>query len=151
MAAPGTVAGLVPWLITRWRPGEGATTLLAVAGVVLIALGAVGLVECFLRFALQANGTPAPFAPTERLVVRGLYRFVRNPMYVAVLLLILGQTLLFANVGLLVYAILAWTAFHVFVVSVEEPRLRHRYAEEYAAYAAEVRRWRPRVTPWRGA
>lgn len=150
VAAPGTVAGFIPWFITNWRAGEGATATFTVMGAVLIAIGATGLIESFVRFALKAHGTPAPLAPTQHLVVSGLYRFVRNPMYVAVLLLVIGQMLVFANAALVAYAIVVWTAFHVFVVYFEEPRLRREFGDEYAAYSGAVPRWLPRLTPWRG-
>jgi protein-S-isoprenylcysteine O-methyltransferase Ste14 len=149
--APGTIAGLIPWLITRWRMGEGAATGSAIAGGVLIAAGLVALIECFVRFARTGGGTPAPVAPTQRLVVTGLYRFVRNPMYVAVLLLIFGQMLLFANAALLAYGVAVWMGFHVFVVFFEEQRLQRKFPEEYPEYVANVPRWMPRLTPWRAA
>ena len=94
-AAPGMVAGLIPWSITHWR-GEAALPLRAV-GVLLILPSLALLLECFGRFAWQGRGTPAPLAPTERLVISGPYRRVRNPMYVAVLGLILGQAASFGD------------------------------------------------------
>jgi protein-S-isoprenylcysteine O-methyltransferase Ste14 len=146
--APGVVAGLIPWWITGWR---GASyPALAIAGWCLVALGGVLLLECFARFALQGRGTPAPVAPTERLVVGGAYRWVRNPMYVAVTALILGQTALFASLPLLLYGGAVWAAFHAFVLGYEEPALRRAFPEDYAAYCAAVPRWIPRLTPWRG-
>jgi protein-S-isoprenylcysteine O-methyltransferase Ste14 len=106
------------------------------------------LIECFLRFALTAQGTPSPLAPTKRLVVTGLYRHVRNPMYVAVTGLILGQALLFGSFGLLAYGFVVAVGFHLFVVNVEEPRLERDFGEEYGRYRAAVSRWMPRLTPW---
>ena len=96
-----------------------------------------------------AKATPAPVAPTQHLVVTGLYRFVRNPMYVGVLLLIFGQMLLFSSAALLAYGVAMWTAFHLFVVFFEEQRLERKFPEEYPAYAAAVPRWIPRLTPWK--
>ena len=95
LVAPGVVAGLVPWWISGWhmRPPFLGWRSLRAAGIVLIALGAPVLLDSFVRFALQGLGTPAPVLPTEHLVVTGLYRFVRNPMYVGVLSVILGQGL----------------------------------------------------------
>ena len=148
--APGTVAGLIPWFITHWRFGEGAHANLMVAGGVLIAAGLGVLIESFVRFALRGGGTPAPLAPTAQLVVTGAYRYVRNPMYVAVLALIIGQALLFANAGLIAYGITIAFAFHIFVVGYEEKRLEREFGEDYARYRANVHRWRPRLTPWRG-
>lgn len=147
--APGTVAGLIPWLIVRWPATVGHPAQAAI-GVGLLSLGAILLLDCFRRFAVQGLGTPAPTAPTERLVVTGAYRHVRNPMYVAIVCLILGQEALFASPALLGYAVLVWAGFHAFVLSYEEPMLRRRFPQEYAAYFTAVPRWIPRATPWRG-
>jgi protein-S-isoprenylcysteine O-methyltransferase Ste14 len=151
LIAPGTVAGYLPWLITRWRFAEdfGDSSLLRVAGAALILPGGLALLECFLRFALVGIGTPAPVAPTRHLVVSGLYRHVRNPMYVAVVGLIFGQALLFGQAGLLVYGGAIWLAFHLFILFYEEPTMRRTFPDEYARYAAAVRRWLPRLRPWR--
>ena len=91
-----------------------------------------------------------PVFPTQHLVVSGLYRYVRNPMYVAVLAVILGQALIFGSIGLLEYAAVAWLAAHVFVVAYEEPTLRANFGAEYQAFRAAVPRWIPRLTPWHG-
>jgi protein-S-isoprenylcysteine O-methyltransferase Ste14 len=150
--APGTLAGLVPWWISRWAlqsPFTGYGPIRAL-GVVCIAFGLPVLLDSFARFALQGRGTPAPPAPTERLVVRGFYRFVRNPIYVAVTLLIAGQALLFGDWRLLAFAALFWLCCHLFVVAYEEPTLRQSFGGEYESYCAGVRRWLPRLTPWRG-
>jgi protein-S-isoprenylcysteine O-methyltransferase Ste14 len=148
--APGTLAGLVPWWITRWRFENGPTWWLPLqcAGGVLIAAGVPVLLDSFARFALQGLGTPAPVFPTRHLVVTGLYRYVRNPMYVAVVSVILGQGLLLRNVRLLGYGAVVWLGFHVFVLSYEEPTLRATYGAEYEAFCAAVPRWIPRLTPW---
>jgi protein-S-isoprenylcysteine O-methyltransferase Ste14 len=149
--APGFVAGLVPWWISGWRL-EAAPLgfpIFRVAGGILIALGAIGLLDSFVRFAVQGVGTPAPVFPTRRLVVTGLYRYVRNPMYVAVVSTILGQALIFGNVGLLAYGALVWLLFHVFVLVYEEPSLKARFGSEYRVFCAEVPRWVPCFTPWR--
>ncbi len=148
--APGTVAGLIPWLITHWRMGEGATLSGSIIGGIVIALSLAMLIECFLRFAVQGNGTPAPLAPTDKLVVTGAYARVRNPMYVAVSGLIFGQAFFFASAGLIAYGIVIWLAFMIFVLNYEEPRLRSLYPDEYPEYFANVPRWRPRFSPWRG-
>ena len=149
LIAPGTIAGLIPWLITHWRVREDTSTLSLIIGAVMTAAGAAILIECFARFARTSGGTPAPVAPTQRLVVTGLYRYVRNPMYVGVLLLIFGQMLLFSSAALLAYGVAIWTAFHVFVVFFEEHRLQREFGEEYDLYVRNVPRWIPRVTPWR--
>ncbi|MBL8547078.1 MAG: isoprenylcysteine carboxylmethyltransferase family protein [Hyphomonadaceae bacterium] len=149
VVAPFMVAGVIPWMITHWRFGEGASAGVSIAGGVIIALAAAVLIECFVRFALKGAGTPAPLAPTKTLVVSGAYAFVRNPMYVAVTSLIFGQALLFASAALIAYAITIAFAFMVFVIYFEEPRLTHDFPDEYPVYSANVPRWRPRFTPWR--
>ena len=100
------------------------------------------------RFAWQGLGTPAPVLPTRHLVVTGLYRHVRNPMYVSVVCALLGQALLFGNPMLLSYGGLVWLLFHIFVLAYEEPVLRAKFGPEYDAFCAEVPRWIPRLTPW---
>jgi protein-S-isoprenylcysteine O-methyltransferase Ste14 len=148
--APGTVAGFVPWWISGWIRQEaflGAEPTRWL-GVAFIAAGLVVLIDSFARFALQGIGTPAPVLPTKHLVVSGWYRFVRNPMYVAVVSVILGQALSFANVWLLVYAAFVWLGFHTFVTQYEEPTLRQSFAQDYEVYCRGVRRWVPRLSPW---
>ena len=146
--APCTIAGVIPWLITHWRFGDDASSTLMAIGAVLITAAAAILIDSFIRFAF-AGGTPAPVTPTKRLVVTGFYRFVRNPMYVAVTSIILGQALLFANAALLAYLVVIWLSFHFFVLYYEEPRLKHDHGEEYAVYCEHVGRWLPRLTPWK--
>jgi protein-S-isoprenylcysteine O-methyltransferase Ste14 len=152
LLAPGTAAGLVPWWISRWQPGPPLLGLRALrpVGVALILLGAAALLECFARFALRGLGTPAPVLPTRHLVVTGLYRHVRNPMYVAVVTAIVGQALLLGSAPVLGYALLLAIVFHLFVVGYEEPRLRSTFGAEYDAFRANVPRWVPRVRPWAG-
>ena len=150
--APGFVAGLVPWWISHWRldPPFLGMPLFRLAGGILIALGAVGLLDSFVRFALQGLGTPAPVFPTRHLVVTGLYRYVRNPMYVAVVSTILGQSLVLGNAALLEYGAVVWLLFHLFVLIYEEPTLKATFGSEYKSFCAAVPRWIPRMTPWRG-
>lgn len=152
LVAPGTVAGLLPWLISRWRFEQdfGSSSLVVAAGLALTLLGLAGLLESFIRFALQGSGTPAPIAPTKRLIVHGLYRHVRNPMYVALITIIAGQALLFGQADLLAYGALIWAAFHLFVLAYEEPVLLRQYGTEYDRYARAVPRWLPRLRPWKG-
>jgi len=148
--APGTIAVLVPWWICRWHlqaPLLGFSGL-RVAGVVFIALGLPVLLDSFARFALQGMGTPAPVFPTRHLVVTGLFRYVRNPIYIAVLLLIFGQGLLFGSVRLLEYGLVVWAGFHVFVRLYEEPALRKSFGPEYEEFCANIPRWIPRLKPW---
>jgi protein-S-isoprenylcysteine O-methyltransferase Ste14 len=153
VVAPCTLAGLVPWSITGWqlRPPFLGLELTRGIGAIMILAGVPGLVDSFARFALQGLGTPAPIAPTQNLVVTGLYRYVRNPIYVALVAVILGQAALFGDQRLLLYGVLAWLAFHAFVVGYEEPALVDRFGTEYEDFRANVPRWIPRLTPWRAA
>jgi protein-S-isoprenylcysteine O-methyltransferase Ste14 len=145
--APGTVAGLIPWSLTGWRMGPPLLGLAAIRwlGAVVFAAGLGVTLECFWRFATRGLGTPSPVAPTEHLVVSGLYRFVRNPMYVGVLAMIVGQALWLGSPLLLGYAGLVWVAFTTFVLAFEEPTLRRTFGAEYEAYCARVPRWLPRL------
>jgi protein-S-isoprenylcysteine O-methyltransferase Ste14 len=147
VAAPGVVAGLLPWLLTRWSAHDWSFPVRLVGGVV-IAAGLAFLLAAFIRFVIEGLGTPAPVAPTERLVVGGAYRHVRNPMYLAVGALIVGQGLLLGQTTLLIYAVIFATAVAAFVHSYEEPTLANRFGEQYELYRREVPRWRPRLRPW---
>jgi len=148
--APGIVAGYVPWRICKWHVGAPLLGIspFRVLGVLLVAAGLPVLLDSFARFALQGLGTPAPIFPTRHLVVSGLLRYVRNPMYVAVLSLIFGQGLLFGNIRVLEYGIAVWVAFYFFVLIYEEPTLRKTFGREYEEFCANVPRWAPRLRPW---
>jgi protein-S-isoprenylcysteine O-methyltransferase Ste14 len=150
LVTPGVVAGLIPYWITGWRmPWDGGwSSPVAVVSGIAIAAGILVLLDAFARFA-RADGTPAPPMPTRHLVVVGPYRFVRNPMYVAVLTIILGQALLFRSVGALVYAAVVLAMVSLFVRGYEEPTLEEEYGEEYREYQRHVRAWLPRLRPWR--
>ena len=150
VVAPGVVAGLVPWLLTGWESDDelGELTVLRAFGGILLAGGIVVLLDAFARFVREGRGTPAPVAPTERLVVGGLYRHVRNPMYLAVEAAILGQALLLGRVVLVAYAAVIGAAFWAFVRLYEEPTLARRYGAEYDAYRRAVPAWWPRLRPW---
>jgi protein-S-isoprenylcysteine O-methyltransferase Ste14 len=126
-----------------------ATEATRLAGIVLIIAGVPGVLDSFARFALQGLGTPAPIAPPRHLVVSGLYRHVRNPIYVAVVAVIAGQAVLFADWNLAGYGAALWLFFHVWVVAIEEPGLRQNFGAGYESYCANVPRWLPRFTPWR--
>jgi protein-S-isoprenylcysteine O-methyltransferase Ste14 len=150
--APGVVAGVLPLSIAGARlPNAFAGRGFVMAGALLISAGLAGLIAAFAQFAVEGRGTPAPVAPTAKLVVRGLYRYVRNPMYVAVLAIILGQALVFVSLGVLAYAVAVLAAVHTFVVSYEEPTLRDTYGAQYETYVRSVPRWIPRITPWQPA
>jgi protein-S-isoprenylcysteine O-methyltransferase Ste14 len=152
LVAPGTVAGVIPWLLSGWevRPPLLGLAPVRLAGAALVAAGAAVLLDSFARFALRGLGTPAPIAPPTRLVVTGLYRHVRNPMYVAVLAAVLGQALLLGNPKVLGYGAALWPVFHLFVVGYEEPRLRRTFGAEYEEFVRNVPRWIPRLRPWGG-
>jgi protein-S-isoprenylcysteine O-methyltransferase Ste14 len=151
VAAPCVVAGLVPWLISGWqlpRPMSPLAIARLAAGVVLLALGVAVLVRAFARFVVEGRGTPAPVAPTEQLVVGGEYRFVRNPMYLAVVTAVLGQAMIFGSLALLGYAFALWAIMAAFVRWYEEPTLLKRYGDEYQRYRQAVRAWVPRLHAW---
>jgi protein-S-isoprenylcysteine O-methyltransferase Ste14 len=149
LIAPGVTAGLVPWSLTDWDP-EPAPVSVRAGGVILIALGVGFLLHAFARFVIEGFGTPAPVAPPERLVVGGVYRYVRNPMYLAVGATIIGQALLFWQAGLLVYAAAFGLVVFCFVRLYEEPTLHDQFGESYDRYRREVPGWVPRRTPWHG-
>ena len=150
--APGTLVVYGTWVISKWQiqpslfGGQSSRWL----GILLILIGLPLLLEAFGRFAIQGRGTPAPVLTPEQLVVQGFYRNVRNPRYVAVVSLIVGQALFFGDARLLVYALLVWLVFHLFVILYEEPMLRRRYGSQYERYCDAVRRWIPRLKPWVG-
>jgi protein-S-isoprenylcysteine O-methyltransferase Ste14 len=140
---PGTVAGYLPWLMMRndsftW----GAGTALA---ILLFATGGAIYSWCVWDFAAFGRGTPAPIDAPKRLVVRGLYRYTRNPMYVGVLTVIIGWVVLFEAFRLLVYAACVGTCFQLFVVFYEEPHLKRAFGKPYREYVNQVGRWLPRI------
>jgi protein-S-isoprenylcysteine O-methyltransferase Ste14 len=139
---PGTVAVTVPLLLTRERtPATGPVWALA---IVVLAAGALVYAWCIWDFATFGRGTPAPIDAPKRLVVRGLYRVTRNPMYVGVLGVILGWALLFRSAALSAYGLAVWSGFQTFIVFYEEPHLRQVFGAEYEAYCGRVGRWLPR-------
>jgi protein-S-isoprenylcysteine O-methyltransferase Ste14 len=151
VVGPGLVAGLVPWLISGWQvrgPVSPLTIIWMALGGVLLVLAIVVLVRAFARFVMEGRGTPAPVAPPERLVVGGDYRFVRNPMYLAVITAVLGQAMIFGSLGLLVYPVALWAITAAFVRWYEEPVLLRRYGDEYERYRLAVRAWLPRLRPF---
>jgi len=140
---PGPVIGYVPWVLSEhWQLPEQFGPLQWI-GPGLILTGSVPLIESIARFVTQGRGTLAPYAPTDVLVVKGFYRWVRNPMYLGVAAMIFGQALLFASTAIAVYGAFIVLAFHCFVVFYEEPTLRSRYAGQYVRYCETVHRWLP--------
>ena len=150
---PLFVAGIVPWWIVGWPlPSSDHSVPVAQAiGGVLAAAGTLMVLDSFVRFAVKGMGTPAPVFPTRHLVVDGLYRYVRNPIYVGVVSVIFGQALVFGSPGLALYGALIWFLFDRFVGGYEEPTLRETFGSEYVEFCRHVRRWIPRLTPWRDA
>jgi protein-S-isoprenylcysteine O-methyltransferase Ste14 len=151
LVGPGIVAGLIPWLLTRWQvraPTPHYWAPMRVLGGILLVAGVIALIGAFVRFVVEGLGTPAPIAAPERLVVGGVYRYVRNPMYVAALAAIVGQALLLGRLGLLLYAGAVWLIAAAFVRFYEEPTLARRFGADYEAYRHAVPAWWPRLCPW---
>lgn len=149
--APATAAGVVPWLLTRWEvasPVPGGVPA-QITGAVLIGAGAAVIANSFVHFAVEGIGTPAPFAPPKKLVVGGLYRYVRNPMYVSVAAAIAGQGLLLGQPKLFVALGIGAVPVVAFVRLYEEQALTRKFGAAYEEYRRNVPRWLPRLTPWR--
>jgi len=147
---PGTVAGLVPFVLTRWRaqrPLPGGVPAGA-AGAVLVGVGGTVITSAFVRFVREGLGTPMPMAPPSDLVVGGVYRYVRNPMYLAVASTVLGQALMLGSRRLLLYATVMALPVYAFVRFHEEPVLERTFGEPYERYCANVPRWLPWLHPW---
>jgi protein-S-isoprenylcysteine O-methyltransferase Ste14 len=148
VVAPGLFAGLLPWWLTGWRSAGEVPLPVVALGAALVVAGAGVLVHAFARFVLEGLGTPAPIAPTRRLVVGGLYRYVRNPMYLAVEATIVGQAVILGRPALLLYALAFAIAVASFVRLYEEPTLSRQFGGEYDAYRRAVPGWWPRRTPF---
>jgi protein-S-isoprenylcysteine O-methyltransferase Ste14 len=142
LVLPGTFAGIIPALIVSADPWRGNGHP---AGMAPLVAGVVILIWCVRDFYAAGKGTLAPWDPPKRLVVIGLYRFVRNPMYVGLMLLLTGWALIAGSPWLGGYAFLIAIAFHLRVVLYEEPRLRNQFPQEWANYTATVPRWLPRL------
>lgn len=144
---PGTVVGWVPYFLTGWEMGAplGGVAATRWLGGLLVLGGAVVFVDFASRFVWEGHGTPAPALPARHLVVNGPFRFCRNPGYVAVLAMLVGQALVLGSGRLLLYAAAVAVAFHVFVLNYEEPALRRTFGAEFDAYCRRVPRWLPRL------
>jgi protein-S-isoprenylcysteine O-methyltransferase Ste14 len=142
---PGTVAGIVPWLLLQ-QSGGGAVAIPSIWLIGLVPLlPGVGLyLWCAGAFTFVGKGTPAPIDAPKVLVIQGPYQWVRNPMYIAVLSVVIGEAILFHSLLLVEYALLVWLVVHVFVVFVEEPSLRRQFGASYETYLRTVARWLPR-------
>lgn len=142
---PGTVTLVLPYVILS-RRAVPHWDAIGLPGVVAMLIGATILIWCIADFARIGRGTLAPVDPPKTLVVRGLYRYVRNPMYVGVVLVLLGESALFRSASLLRYTGIAFLIFNLFVMLYEEPTLRARFGESYEQYRRSVGRWIPRRT-----
>ena len=141
---PGVVAGLIPYLILRNKvddPFSRPFHFYKVIGVLFFLIGLVIVFDCILRFAVQGKGTLSPADPTKKLVIKGLYKFSRNPMYIGVLMILIGEAIFFQPNSLWIYTLFIFFMFHLFVLLVEEPRLLRDFGEEYLQYCQKVRRW----------
>jgi protein-S-isoprenylcysteine O-methyltransferase Ste14 len=147
VVAPGTVVGLVPWLMTRWEIADSTPVWQITLGALLIAGGLIPPIHAFTQF-VNAGGTPMPIAPTQRLVVTGFNRYVRNPMYLGLTIVNLGQALLFSSWAVAVWGATFWILTASFVHFYEEPTLVREYDGEYEAYRRNVHAWLPRFRPW---
>ena len=142
--APGTVAGYIPLILLTEGP-QAATGTIAWLAIPLWICGVFILLRCYWDFLVKGRGTPAPIDPPRELVVSGFYRYVRNPIYVAVLSILIGHFLWFGYWSLLIYAGYAWLATHLFVVLYEEPTLLRKFGATYDDYRSKVPRWIPRL------
>jgi protein-S-isoprenylcysteine O-methyltransferase Ste14 len=136
--APGTVTIVVPFLLLSWT---GTAVERNPIGVVVILLGIAVYIWCAWNFVTRGKGTPDPGQPPTQLVVSGLYRYTRNPMYVGLLLILLGEALFFGSLALLIYPLVMLLIVHVRVITYEEPELRRTFGEVYEAYVRSVPRW----------
>lgn len=145
LVIPGTVAVYLPWFLVRGEPTGSPGYVLT--SCVLFVVGGIIYLRCLWDFANFGRGTPAPMDAPKRLVVRGLYRYTRNPMYLGVLTVISGWAVLFQALPLLLYALIVWTTVHLFIVFYEEPHLHSVFGAEYEDYCSRVGRWIPTLTP----
>lgn len=149
LIVPFTVAGYVPlWLIApEGSASEGSLGGFRFLGLVPLGFGALVYFWCAWDFSVAGRGTPAPIDPPKALVARGLYRHARNPMYVGVLSVIVGEAVFLSSLSVAIYAAFVFTIFHLFIVFYEEPTLREKFGDSYESYRASVPRWLPRLRP----
>jgi protein-S-isoprenylcysteine O-methyltransferase Ste14 len=146
VVGPGTVTVLVPYLLLSSQsvPLSVQIGIFRYFGVLPILLGALMYLWCALDFTFAGKGTPAPVDPPKELVRQGLYRYMRNPMYLGVTILLFGETLLWESSVLFAYTAVVFLSFYLFVVLYEEPLLRRKFGESYRKYCESVPRWLPR-------
>ncbi|HSA93126.1 MAG TPA: isoprenylcysteine carboxylmethyltransferase family protein [Terriglobales bacterium] len=142
---PGTVAVYVPWRLASGRPADFDLGPLRYLGLLLMAVGAAFYFRCAFDFAGKGKGTPAPIDAPKFLVTSNLYQMVRNPMYVGVITLVVGEGVMYQSFPVLRYAALVWLAFHLFVLLYEEPTLRDKFGADYEEYCRRVPRWIPKL------
>jgi protein-S-isoprenylcysteine O-methyltransferase Ste14 len=145
---PGFILVYLPFWITRFHIPASEPAWQTVVAAALIIAGLTPLLDSIRRFIYVGRGTLMPVVPTEHLVVSGLYRYVRNPMYLGVLTAVAGEVVLFWSRDMAIYALLVALGFHIFVWLYEEPTLARRHPEGYPRYLRHVPRWVPRLTPW---
>lgn len=141
---PGVVCGVIPWIIAKreWQKILQQTwTISQYAGVVVLLTGLSVVIYCVYLFGKVGRGTLSPADPTRRLVTVGVYRYSRNPMYLGVAAILIGQTLMTLSTGMVVYTLLVLALFQVYISGFEEPRLRRDFGTEYENYSALVNRW----------
>lgn len=141
---PGVVTVLVPYLILRWRGYDLTPDTWQAShfvGIALMVVGTAIVLTCVMRFVTDGKGTISPVDPTKKLVIRGLYRYSRNPMYVGATTLLVGEAIFWWSPELALYAAIVFVAFNLVIILHEEPRLRREFGEEYRDYVAQVRRW----------
>ncbi len=141
---PGTFGVYLPYWLASSRPADFDLAALRYLGLAPILVGAGFYFRCALDFALKGRGTPAPIDAPKFLVTSNLYRMVRNPMYVGVVMVVVGEGLLYQSLAVLRYAGAAWLGFHLFVMLYEEPTLRKKFGADYEEYCRQVPRWVPR-------
>jgi len=144
IVAPGMVAGYIPLVLLRRGP-QLQTGFFAYLAFPLWAAGGIILLWSFWNFLIQGRGTPAPIDPPKELVVTGFYRYIRNPMYVGIFLILLGHFLWFQSIWLLVYMVIAFLTVHLFVILYEEPTLKRTFGAAYEGYIKRVPRWIPKL------
>jgi protein-S-isoprenylcysteine O-methyltransferase Ste14 len=141
--AAGLGAGYIPFVLLPSYP-HVETGLFAYLAFPLWLLGGVTILWCFWNFTFQGHGTPAPIDPPRELVVIGLYRHVRNPIYLGVLTIIIGHFFWFKTIWMLIYAVAVYLFFHLFVILHEEPTLKRKFGTAYENYCKSVPRWIPK-------
>ena len=144
---PGTVTILIPYWLISWRARDVTSSrpIISYLGLPLIAMGAAALLWCIWDFFASGRGTISPIDPPKHLVVRGLYRNVRNPMYVAVVTILLGEAIFFRSSAVLMEAAIFFIFANLFILLYEEPALQRKFGEPYEEYKQTVRRWVPRL------